>query len=89
MRALEQQQEKELLSIPYDPNAPNGNGIQHLAASAPTTPPRVNAVLNGDAFWHEVWASSALPGSRVALSSGRSCGQAKIGYLRTFGQPFP
>ncbi|KAF8887767.1 armadillo-type protein [Infundibulicybe gibba] len=50
MRALEQQQAQELLSIPYDPNAPNGNGgMQHLAASAPTTPPRVNAVL-GDEY---------------------------------------
>jgi hypothetical protein len=49
MRALEQQQAQELLSIPYDPNAPNGaTGIQHLAASAPTTPPRVNISLNGD-----------------------------------------
>lgn len=46
MRALEQQQAQELLSIPYDPNAPNGNSLQHMAASAPTTPPRVNAVLN-------------------------------------------
>ncbi|KAJ7651951.1 ARM repeat-containing protein [Mycena polygramma] len=46
MRALEQQQAQELLSLPYDPNATNG--MQHLAASAPTTPPRVNAVLNGE-----------------------------------------
>ena len=46
MRALEQQQAQELLSIPYDPNAPNGNSLQHMAASAPTTPPRVNTVLN-------------------------------------------
>ncbi|KII86320.1 hypothetical protein PLICRDRAFT_164809 [Plicaturopsis crispa FD-325 SS-3] len=49
MRALEQQQQQELLTLPYDPNAPNGaSGMQHLAASAPTTPPRVNASLNGD-----------------------------------------
>ncbi|KAJ6573985.1 ARM repeat-containing protein [Mycena vulgaris] len=49
MRALEQQQAQELLSIPYDPNAPSANGgIQHLAVSAPTTPPRVNATLNGE-----------------------------------------
>lgn len=46
MRALEQQQAQELLSIPYDPNS--AGGIQHLAVSAPTTPPRVNTVLNGD-----------------------------------------
>jgi hypothetical protein len=46
MRALEQQQAQELLSIPHDPNAPNGSSLQHLAASAPTTPPRVNVALN-------------------------------------------
>ncbi|KDQ54912.1 hypothetical protein JAAARDRAFT_80100 [Jaapia argillacea MUCL 33604] len=45
MRALEQQQAQELLSIPYDGN---GSSLQHLAVSAPTTPPRVNAVLNGE-----------------------------------------
>jgi len=43
MRALEQKQAQELLSIPYEPN---GNaGVQHLAVSAPTTPPRINAPL--------------------------------------------
>ena len=42
MRALEQQQAQELLNIPVDSN---GNAIQHMAASAPTTPPRVNALL--------------------------------------------
>ena len=40
MRALEQQQARELLSIPME--------AQHLAVSAPTTPPRVNAVLSDD-----------------------------------------
>jgi hypothetical protein len=44
MRALEQQQAQELLNIPVDSN---GNSLQHLAASAPTTPPRVNALLPG------------------------------------------
>ncbi len=48
MRVLEHQQAQELLSLPYDPNAPTNGGIQHLAVSAPTTPPRVNAVLNGE-----------------------------------------
>ncbi|KDR85232.1 hypothetical protein GALMADRAFT_233963 [Galerina marginata CBS 339.88] len=43
MRALEQKQAQELLSIPYEPNG-NG-GVQHLAVSAPTTPPRLNAQL--------------------------------------------
>ncbi|KAF8973836.1 armadillo-type protein [Flammula alnicola] len=43
MRVLEQQQAQELLSIPYEPNG-NG-GVQHLAVSAPTTPPRLNAQL--------------------------------------------
>jgi hypothetical protein len=44
MRALEQQQAQELLCIPVDSN---GNAIQHMAASAPTTPPRVNTLLPG------------------------------------------
>ncbi|PPQ67410.1 hypothetical protein CVT25_005989 [Psilocybe cyanescens] len=43
MRALERAQAQELLSIPYDSNG-NG-GIQHLAVSAPTTPPRLNTQL--------------------------------------------
>jgi hypothetical protein len=45
MRALEQQQAQELLSIPYDAATANGAGMQHLAVSAPTTPPRINAAL--------------------------------------------
>uniref|UniRef100_A0A0W0FA96 Putative ARM repeat-containing protein n=1 Tax=Moniliophthora roreri TaxID=221103 RepID=A0A0W0FA96_MONRR len=49
MRALEQQQAQELLNLPLDPSSPNGaTGIQHLAVSAPTTPPRLNATLHGD-----------------------------------------
>ncbi|TFK88529.1 ARM repeat-containing protein [Polyporus arcularius HHB13444] len=40
MRMLEQQQARELLTIPLE--------SQHLAVSAPTTPPRVNAVLSDD-----------------------------------------
>jgi hypothetical protein len=44
MRVLEQQQAQELLSIPVEGN---GNGLQHMAASAPTTPPRVNTLLPG------------------------------------------
>lgn len=43
MRALEQQQAQELLSI-------EGAGLQHLAASAPTTPPRVNAMLSSNEY---------------------------------------
>lgn len=46
MRALEQQQARELLTIPLDSN---GGSLQHLAVSAPTTPPRVNAIL-GDEY---------------------------------------
>lgn len=44
MRALEQQQAQELLTIPVDATS----SLQHLAVSAPTTPPRVNALLNGE-----------------------------------------
>lgn len=43
MRVLEEQQAKELLNIPSDPN-----GNQPVAASAPTTPPRLSATLNGE-----------------------------------------
>ncbi|KAG7090722.1 hypothetical protein E1B28_009814 [Marasmius oreades] len=48
MRALEQQQAQELLSIPFDPSSPgSATGVQHLAVSAPTTPPRLNIPLQG------------------------------------------
>lgn len=42
MRALEQQQAQELLTIESSAT------LQHLAASAPTTPPRVNAMLSSE-----------------------------------------
>ncbi|KAG5642509.1 hypothetical protein DXG03_002706 [Asterophora parasitica] len=75
MRALEQQQAQELLSIPYDPNAPNGNGgIQHLAVSAPTTPPRVNALLSGEAHLNGRVARGQLPVDAESLS--RAVGSA-------------
>lgn len=63
MRALEQQQAQELLSIPRDPNAPNGNFLQHLAASAPTTP-RVTVRLNEE---HPLWGQI----QRVSSPHGR------------------
>ena len=43
MRVLEQQQQQELLSLPME----SAQSLQHLAASAPTTPPRVNSTLAG------------------------------------------
>ena len=43
MSAPEQQRAQELFSILHDPNASNGNTLQHLAASAHTTPRGVNA----------------------------------------------
>ncbi|KIY45273.1 ARM repeat-containing protein [Fistulina hepatica ATCC 64428] len=48
MRVLEQQQAQELLTIPFSMDASSPNGVQHIAVSAPTTPPRVNTALNGD-----------------------------------------
>ncbi|KAH8101368.1 ARM repeat-containing protein [Cristinia sonorae] len=59
MRALEMQQAQELLTIPADNSA---GSIQHLAVSAPTTPPRVNAMLNGE-------LSPALGSSRLLQTS--------------------
>ncbi|RXW18444.1 hypothetical protein EST38_g7413 [Candolleomyces aberdarensis] len=43
MKVLEHQQAQELLSIPYDPTL-SGQG-QHIALSAPTTPPGTNKKL--------------------------------------------
>ena len=48
MKALEQQQAAELLSLPVDPNdVTSPNGIHNVALSAPTTPPRAPSVVNG------------------------------------------
>lgn len=48
MRALEQQQAAELLSIPVDPNdVTSPNGLHNMALSAPTTPPRAPSIVNG------------------------------------------
>lgn len=52
MRVLEQQQAQELLCIPYDSAG--------LAVSAPTTPPRVNAVLHGDNFIKSALSHSSV-----------------------------
>ncbi|KAJ7830916.1 ARM repeat-containing protein [Mycena olivaceomarginata] len=42
-------QRKELLSLPYDANAPLANGgMGHLAVSAPTTSPRVNTHFDAE-----------------------------------------
>ena len=48
MRTRDLQQQSDFLSIPFDSAAANAGGIQHLAVSAPTTPPRINAILNGE-----------------------------------------
>lgn len=48
MRALEEQQAQELLTIPFE--AGGNGGVQHLAVSAPTTPPRVSANLAGEVY---------------------------------------
>src|SRR5882724_3220940 len=51
MKALEQQQAAELLSLPVDPNdVTSANGIHNVALSAPTTPPRAPSVVNGMRF---------------------------------------
>lgn len=68
MHALEQQQAQELLSLPYDPNMPNGTNGTHLAVSAPTTPPRVNVVLNGEAHPNQRSGRSHQPVDAESLS---------------------
>ena len=44
MRVLKERQAQELLTLPYE----TGTGLQHIAVSAPTTPPRLNAQLSDD-----------------------------------------
>ncbi|KAH7916490.1 ARM repeat-containing protein [Hygrophoropsis aurantiaca] len=66
MRALEHQQQQELLSIPYDPN----NAAQHLAVSAPTTPPRVNAILNGDSLVRSALSHSSVDAEILSKAVG-------------------
>lgn len=65
MRALEQQQAQELLCIPYDPSA-----SAHLAVSAPTTPPRVNAVLNGDNLVRAALSHSSVDAETLSRAVG-------------------
>lgn len=62
MRALEQQQQQELLSIPYDSVG--------LAVSAPTTPPRVNAVLHGDNFIKSALSHSSVDAEVLSKAVG-------------------
>lgn len=68
MRALEQQQAQELLSIPLDGS--NGS-LQHLAVSAPTTPPRVNSALSGEISPHTRLMDPAALSSAVGKADKR------------------
>ena len=68
MRALEQQQAQELLSIPLDAN---GNTIQHLAVSAPTTPPRVNSALGGEVSPNRLMMDPTLLSNAVGKADKR------------------
>jgi hypothetical protein len=63
MRALEQQQQQELLSIPYDPS------MQQVAMSAPTTPPRQNGALPAEIVGDPTSAAVAKPVDVDALST--------------------
>ena len=62
MRVLEQQQAQELLSIPYDSVG--------LAVSAPTTPPRVNAVLHGDNLTKSALSHSSVDADVLSKAVG-------------------
>jgi hypothetical protein len=64
MRDLEQQQQQELLSIPFDPS-----GLQQIAASAPTTPPRQNGVLPNEGGYYPVGAIGSKPVDVDAVSN--------------------
>ena len=62
MRVLEQQQAQELLCIPYDPVG--------IAVSAPTTPPRVNAVLHGDNLIKSALSHSSVDAEVLSKAVG-------------------
>lgn len=62
MRVLEQQQAQELLCIPYDPVG--------IAVSAPTTPPRVNAVLHGDSLIKSALSQSSVDAEVLSKAVG-------------------
>lgn len=65
MRALEHQQAQELLSIPYESMT-----SAHLAVSAPTTPPRVNAILQGDGFTKSSLSHSSVDADVLSKAVG-------------------
>ncbi|KAF7354541.1 Pumilio domain-containing protein C6G9.14 [Mycena sanguinolenta] len=73
MCVLKQQQAPELLSLPYDTNAPSVNGTVstwQIAVSAPTTPPRVNAALNGEPHPAPQWRSQVFDAETVSKAVG-------------------
>lgn len=64
MLALEQQQQQELLCLPVD----TGAGVQHLAASAPTTPPRVNSQFGASSLISvDAWLTSTVVVSTMTI----------------------
>ncbi|KAI0662389.1 ARM repeat-containing protein [Cubamyces menziesii] len=73
MRALEQQQARELLSIPLE---------QHLAVSAPTTPPRVNAVLSDDhsPTYHSALSQSVVDADMLSKAVGNADKRKSVTY---------
>ncbi|CDO70932.1 hypothetical protein BN946_scf184829.g40 [Trametes cinnabarina] len=73
MRALEQQQARELLTIPIE---------QHLAVSAPTTPPRVNAVLSDDhsPTYHSALSQSVVDADMLSKAVGNADKRKSVTY---------
>ncbi|EIW65056.1 ARM repeat-containing protein [Trametes versicolor FP-101664 SS1] len=74
MRALEQQQARELLTIPIEQ--------QHLAVSAPTTPPRVNAVLSDDhsPTYHSALSKSIVDADMLSKAVGNADKRKSVTY---------
>ncbi|KAI6153219.1 ARM repeat-containing protein [Pisolithus tinctorius] len=72
MRALEHQQAQELLSIPYESMT-----SAHLAVSAPTTPPRVNAILQGDGLAKSSLSHSSVDADVLSRAVGSAVDKRK------------
>lgn len=80
MHALEQQQAQELLSIPFDANHPNGANGAHLAVSAPTTPPRLNVVLDPETDIHPSQIHQSVDPESLSKAVGAADKRKSVTY---------
>jgi hypothetical protein len=83
------QKAQELFSVPYDAATTNGAGLQHLAVSAPTTSPRINAALPNEFLSSILTHRSKQTVDADSLLKAIRCGvgQTKGGHVGSYGSP--